>query len=395
MNVTGHASTVAPTGTATSFTTSDGCQWQYNADVIYTSGRSFIPTESVVASPGLITVNMQANYRALLWNDREYVAGANGEANPIRVQDHNDYMYEGSGQLNESHPAYHVIVQAAPGESFSDNLKPTDPLTGYDPTKGVAIRNSNPPVLPFEASGFDVHDNYTDLIGLQIKSVHGAAVNGMTSFANAMTIRNFILDGGSTNPADFGSGATFTTDTASFVANGLIIARGAYGAIHKYPGVIWNCTIVSPDKTGVIGVVNVNVWVYDPMLVWNTAIYGFAHAGGWQLPETTFNTLSSGNVTDSPNDTGTSGNYTVSSIPGTSYGSSMTAAFIAPGTDWRPKSPGPLIGKGKPLGTHIINSIVWEEHAPSPAYNFDSPDIIGTPRPGPSGFDIGAWQSPT
>jgi hypothetical protein len=31
-----------------------------------------------------------ASYEAQLWNDREYEAGRNGEASPIRLQDHGD-----------------------------------------------------------------------------------------------------------------------------------------------------------------------------------------------------------------------------------------------------------------------------------------------------------------
>ena len=393
MNVDRCVSTVAPTGITASFTTSDGCQWQYNADVIYTSRASFIPAQSVVQSPGQIIVNMRANYRALLWNDREYVAGANGEANPIRVQDHDDHVAEGWGELRlAGTPPYHIIVEAAPGESFSDSLKSTDPLTGYDPTRGVAIRNDLPFNFPFDAAGIEVHDNYTDLIGLQIKSTHGAAVNGITSFANAMTVRHCILDGGSDTDS---SGAAFTTDTASFVANTLIIARGSFGAIHKYPGVIEHSTIVAPNRTAnSIAIINGNVWVYDPMIVWNTAIFGFAHAGAWQLAGTTFSASSSGNVTDAPNDLGVNGNYTVAPIPGTIYGASMSTAFVSPGTDWRPKAGGSLIGGGGPLGNHVINTIVWALYGPSPSYNFDGADIIGTARPQNGLYDIGAWQTP-
>ena len=73
----------------------------------------------------------------------------------------------------------------------------SDPLVGYDPSKGVAIRNTQRYQWPYEAAGIDVHDNFVDIVGLQVKSVHGAAVNGMMTYANVMTVRYCILNGGS------------------------------------------------------------------------------------------------------------------------------------------------------------------------------------------------------
>ena len=383
-------STVPPTGTSNS-TTSDGCQWQYRGDIVYTSAKSFIPTE--VPGPGGIgsILMLRANYQAELWNDREYVAGKNGENAPIRTQDHDDYRAEGTGEIGGGcTPKCHIIITTSPGESFRDTLNSSDPLMGYDPTKGVAIRNSQPRVYPFAAAGIDVHDNYTDLIGLEIKSINGEAVNGMSSFANAMTLRDCILDGGN---GQFGSGAAYTTDTASFVSNSLIIAHSPFGVIFKYPGLLTHSTIVAPDQpANSIAVYTWNVWVYDNTTVFNSALFGFSHAGGFQWAGTGWSTASAGNVTDAPvGDSGSVGGTTVSIIPGTTYGSSMAAAFISPGTDWRPKPGGPLYGGGGALGDFTINCTVFEYHCPSPTYNFDSRSIIGTARPRAGHYDIGAW----
>ena len=131
------------------------------------------------------TLLLQGNYEAQLWNDREYVAGQNGEASPIRTQDHDDYRGEGGNPPRLHHLAHATMssITTAPGESFRDSLTSSDPLAGYDPSKGVAIRNTRLSVAA-RTSGIDVHDNFVDLIGLQIKSVHGAAVNGMSSYGN-------------------------------------------------------------------------------------------------------------------------------------------------------------------------------------------------------------------
>ena len=115
-----------------------GCHWQYQADIVYASGKSHIPTETSTGSNSPVTLMTHASYEAQLWNDREYVAGQNGETAPIGTQDHNDFRYEGGVILGcTSSPCDHLIITAAPGESFRYSLTPSDPLTGYDPSKGI------------------------------------------------------------------------------------------------------------------------------------------------------------------------------------------------------------------------------------------------------------------
>ena len=132
-NPAGCTSAVAPTGTAsgsgTVFATSDGCQWKYWADVLYSSEKSFIPTQRYASKPNA-SYEMRANYEAQLWNDREYVAGQHGEAVPIRVQAHLDntqdgfpYHMEGGGPICTI--CYSLILLPAPGESFVDTLTPS------------------------------------------------------------------------------------------------------------------------------------------------------------------------------------------------------------------------------------------------------------------------------
>ncbi|MGH7117414.1 MAG: hypothetical protein ACREFP_00195, partial [Acetobacteraceae bacterium] len=156
----GCTSTVEPPGTGSGqgaiIQTSDGCQWQYLADILYTSRKSYIPTETFTAKNGPATLHLRANHEAELWNDREYVAGEHGEASPIRLQGHDDYRYEGGVVLGcTESPCYHLIVTTAPGESFRGRLTSADPLSGYDPSKGVAIRNSMPYRWPYEPAGLD------------------------------------------------------------------------------------------------------------------------------------------------------------------------------------------------------------------------------------------------
>ena len=115
-----------------------GCHWQYQADIVCTSGKSHIPTETSTGSNSPVTLMTHASYEAQLWNDREYVAGQNGETAPIGTQDHNDFRYEGGVILGcTSSPCVHLIITATPGESFGNSLTPSEPLIGYDPSKGI------------------------------------------------------------------------------------------------------------------------------------------------------------------------------------------------------------------------------------------------------------------
>lgn len=397
-------SAVAPIGTGSStksmVVTSDGCQWQYQAEITYTSGKSYVPTETFTSDKNTATLMLHANYEAQLWNDREYVAGQNGEASPIRTQNHNDYRHEGGVVLGcTTSPCYHFIVTTALGESFRDSLTSSDPLTGYDPSKGVAIRNSLSFGWPYEPAGIDVHDNYVDLIGLQIKSVHGAAVNGMSSFGNSMTIRNCILDGGSNDQST--SLAAVTTDTSSVIANSLVISHAPIGVVLKYPGFILHSTIVNPDHVAnSVGIDTFYKWAYDDTMVSNTAIFGFAHAASHDEGGTPWSRQSSNNATDAPaGDAGTGpwpygdrGTSTVDVLPGTIYGVSMASVFVKPSSDWRLSSASPLRSAGSAFGIFAINCSSQHPSCPQRrTYNFDTPNIIGAARPQTGRYDIGAW----
>lgn len=406
-------STAAPTGTGSGaksmVVTSDGCHWQYQADIIYSSKKSYIPTEITTRRKGgkIKTIMLHANYEARLWNDREYVAGQNGETSPIRVQDHSDVRHEGGGPLLgcQSSPCYHLIITTAAGESFRDNLTPSEPLTGYDPTRGVAIRNSLPFRYPYEPAGLDIHDFYVDLIGLQIKSVHGAAVNGMSSFGNKVTIRDCILDGGSNDR--WTAHAAVTLDTSSVIANSLIISHAPIGVVLKYPGFVLHSTIVNPDHiAGSVGIETFNKWVFPNTTVSNTAIFGFTHAVAHDEHNTSWSPQSSHNATDAPSGDAGTGPWpygkphnerrvaTVDVLPGTMYGVSMASVFVKPGSDWRLSPASPLRGAGNAFGSFSVNCNLRHPACPQRAtYRLDTPDIIGTARPQAGRYDIGAWQS--
>jgi hypothetical protein len=258
------------------------------ADILYSSGKSYIPTQNYPIMKQA-KYQMKANHEAQLWNDREYVAGQNGEAVPIRVQAHLDYTeddfpYASEGTGVTCVTCYRLILMAAPGESFVDSLTPSDPLSGYNPATGVAIRNSTNSVL---TDGFSIRDNIVDLIGLQIKSDHGNGVGGgQTHSGNYVTIRHSIVEGGSISDAGT---AAINLDTNMLVENSLVVAHGIFGIREDYPGTILHSTLVNPDRVPNSIAIEVGLtWVFTGENVSNTAIFGFAHvAGSTSKPEAT------------------------------------------------------------------------------------------------------------
>jgi len=407
-NPAGCTSTVAPAGTAagsgSTFATPDGCQWIYWADILFSSERSYIPTQRYLnpQKPSAATYGLKADYVAKLWNDREYVAGEHGEAVPIRLQAHLDYTRDGFPYSPEginiacADTCFHIVVTTAADESFADSLTQADPLTGYDPAKGVAIRN---PSTSFLSDGFEARDNFVDLIGVQIKSDHGIGLGGgETHGGNDVTVRNSIVDGGRGTDA-----AAVNLDTSMVVANSLIIAHGAIGITEDYPGTVLHSTLVNPDRVpDSFGIKVALDWVFVGETVSNTAIFGFTHAAGstgdpnakdWQG----MRWLGSNNATDAPPpDTGSlslgrEGTATARILPATTYGSSASAAFRAFPGDYRLAVASPLIGTGNALGP--FNPACLTRKSCSPIYTFDTPDIVGTFRPEAGRDDIGAWQS--
>ena len=206
------------------------------------------------------------------------------------------------------------------------------------------------------------------------------------------------------------SHAAVTLDTSSVVANSLVIAHGPIGIDFKYPGYALHNTIVNPDRVAdSVGITTWHNWAFKGQTVSNTAIFGFAHAAASTAEVTSSGPafdwrgvtwLGGHNVTDAlQNDTATNTpGGKVYLLPGTTYGVSDSAAFAAPGTDWRVKSGGPLAGMGSAFG---MFGLYCETAGSRPQpncplrvnYDFDTPDIIGTARPQTGRYDIGAWQT--
>jgi hypothetical protein len=406
-------STVAPAGNTgtndryggVTFATSDGCHWDYVADILYSSEKSYIPTQTYInntTSPA--TYHMQSDYEAQLWNDREYVAGQNGENVPIMLRDHvNDPRGGGEGNpfigcatlmTHETNHCHTILINPAPGEGFADNLTPGQPLGGYDPTKGVALKNTTTVKWPYEPTALFLYDAFVTAAGLQFKSIHGAAVFGY----NYLTIRDSILDGGSDESSTYHE-ALFLDAGPCVLANSLVISHSEVGVVLKYPGVVLHSTVVNINHVAnSVGIETGNTWSFTPTTISNTAIFGFTHASAFLLPGTVNSPQSSNNMTDAPvGDSGTTTwvgerSATVNAIPGTVYGVVASAAFVNPGSDWRLSAGSPLLGAGSAFGSFTTGCPTNALNCPArTTYNFDTPNIIGIARPQAGRYNIGAW----
>jgi hypothetical protein len=396
-------STIAPSGTG-SGVLGDGCQWQYQADITYSSQVAYIPPQTYTGPPsgGIITAtyHLTQNYQGNLWNDRAYTGGLLGELEPVTGGSFR-YGRDDSGGESLSiscNPCYYITLTAAAGESFRDTITASDPLSAPDPTKGAYIHNTHA-VNGFGVDdGYAIGDAYTNLIGLQIKSDNGPAIDALNA-CNA-TLRDSIMEGN--------NGSVIATPTIilncgpAVLANSLVLSHSTVGVWFKYPMTILHSTIVTTNSLAD----SVGIQSYfagpgaDPAVptVSNTAVFGFAHAMSY-ITSTTNAAIGDHNVTDaSATDSGSAGftmtfyseNYTFFPLPGATYAASYAGSFINPASDWRLSSGSGLRGAGSAYGNFDVNCVT--QNPVCITYNFDTPDIIGTTRPQSSAYDVGSWE---
>ena len=398
-------STVSPplgSWTGNVITTSDGCLWVYQGDIAYSSQASYIPWKTYANYPNnASTTHVTRDYRALLWNDREYVAGSKGETNPIGSYGHT----RGGGYGLESNQndcvtgiCHYITFTPAAGESFRDSLTTSSPLSGYDPTKGVAFRNPNASGGS-EPAAFFVGDHYVRVNGIQFQSAHAA---GLFTWNNEQ-ITNNIIDGGWSNGGST-YGAAVVGDVFLVLSGNLIISHGPMGFMFKYGNtfILYNTFINVGHVSNATAVAFAWAWVMQAPVMSNNAIYGFPHVGSYLTaePVQVFDSSSSHNITDTASgDSGTApwiqGNATASmviTVAGTTYSTTGANMFVSPGTDFRPGTA--LVGAGGSYGNFNWNCQHPTVEGCPVVLNEDTPDIIGTARPRAGSWTVGAEQKP-
>jgi hypothetical protein len=418
-------STAAPSGVGTTgnsfssgwFVAADGCTWSYMGDILYSSRVASIPYMtysptgyggSTPAGPREIG-HMFNPFKALLWNDQEYHAGNNGELGLLLITDH-----QGDGHIGAESsftactgPSFWkdcptITIEPAPGEGLTTGFTPTTPLTGYDVSKGVGLKNTGTswPGIDNASQGLAAFDFNLIINGLQIKSTVG---DGLDVFNN-VTVLNCIIDGGFPS---VGKASGMWGDVPVLTANNLILSHGWNGLALKYGSTVslFNTIVNLGSTPNAVGLTYQWAWTWVQLIAANNAIYGFPHAAAFNTSEgtQTLDPSSKSNVTDTvgPDSgnavpiagTGTAAG-TVMILPNSTYNASSSAMFVSPGSDWRP---GPaLIGAGASYGTFGWGCALQYAPACIPkSVNEDTPDIIGTPRPTAGSWTVGAFQSPT
>ncbi len=311
-------STTAPSGVGTSGnsysngwqTFADGCTWTYRGTLLYSSQVSTMPFNTYANSSRVS--HLSRNYTALLWNDQEYVAGSNGETSPILMIDH-----QGGGFCCGSEGGAHlcvgptmqtdcplITVKPADGEGFATGFTPSIPLTGFDPTKGVAIAYLGATLnLGFSNGpyGFGEGDWNIATLGLQIKST---ASDGLVAFNSEIAVGN-IVDGGFPGQ---GFQSAIWMDVPAIVANNLIITHGPQGLAFKYGSsvALFNTIANAGSITNAVCISYQWAWVWTSLIAANNACYNFPHFGSWSTGEGVssvgylgiFDASSGNNVTD-------------------------------------------------------------------------------------------------
>jgi hypothetical protein len=349
---------------------------------------------------------MDRPYKAALWNDGEYVAGSGGERNPIVTVNHaaNATAVEG----NIQGPGVPVTITAAPGESFADSLTTSTPLAGYDPTKGVAIRNPNtsspmagPGQLGGSNAGILAWEFGTNISRIQMQAPFGPGLYGFNS--NIFT--DNIIDGGYLNVAN-STCVNIWMDNIGILVNNLILNHGCIAIGIKYGNIFvgYNTIVNVGSVTAPVAIVYMWSWVFQDVAIFNNAISGFTHVVGEnrEFGTSPINAASIGNVTTTtgPDTTGTTwwrptqpNQSVVVAAVGTTFGVSAASMFVSPGTDYRPNTA--LTSSGAAFGAFSVNCWTGLGGCVPFMQTWDTPDILGNARPnGSSQVSTGAEQHP-
>lgn len=255
----------------------DSTHWQVNNSQTIANQTIFV--SAILA----MTIEINDLYTVQLWNDQEYLSGANGELGEMMIWGHN-FRYNDSFNTLHYSPnggtsgtyGLPITIKAAPGEDFGTTLaaNPSTPLAGYNVNNGVGIRGTGVGI-----DGIWLLDNTLTISGLQFKN-DGATGHpetlAVTSFpgraCNSCLLDHDLLEGA------VGAWGIIRFGAQGYLANDLIISHG-YGAINfDYGGRLYNSTIVCTGGACNVGVDNTRNWItlFGTVMSGN-AIFGFTH----------------------------------------------------------------------------------------------------------------------
>lgn len=385
-------------------------------------------------------------YTGMLWNDNEYVSGANGENSPINIWNHKSLYNDGIQSWIIPSPAnratiwgFPVTIRPASGEGFADTFaaNPSLPLAGYNANNGVAIHG-------VDTVGLELLDTGTIVHGLQLKSDRAAALEVFNFHGCVLCVYDHnIFEGG------VGSPHVVDSEMATMFDN-LFVAHGAGGALFDYGGRAYNNTIVCPSGTCAGAAIQNSVNWTTPFGVTmsGNAIFGFAHViansapnwgcilppnpGGslvcatWQgtnnatdvsatdgndYPATSYMGYNGG-ILSYPQNFATGKPYCAYNQDGSHEATlsiceiatslSPSSVFVSWPGNYKINSSSPLYGAGASSGSFTWCGTYNPSILHPPPLNTwtgctltaDTPDLLGTTRPQGSRYDTGAFQLP-
>jgi hypothetical protein len=418
-----------PTGTTfNSFITDGTCQWNYQGDVTYTSGAHRLPHQLSILGTARYQMQYADNYVVNLiyggTQRQSYKPGANGELSPLQSHYHADMINDAEVRcLNDSSLdnfdclgantglTYTVTYQCFSGDCWYNNVAPGTTPLWYDVTKGVNIFNDDAQGSNGAGSGLNLGDSNTKLSGLQIVSMHSAAlwttpaslyVTGPTNTNLVWLDRSIVVGGDNAVVA-------FSCDLGCNISNSLVASRstvaGSVALSLKYQGVIFNSTIAcKPGVTNSTGVTLFWVQTNPPSVPWkNDTIIGCTNPFAYDLtpPGTTVDGADNAtDVASAPTNTFTDAlygaTYTAAAFPGTTL-SGITIAnqfqnpVLTAGADWRIKNTSADIYGAGAAFTYATGGcglcMTWMG-----TITAASLDIYQTSRPVSSRYDLGAAE---
>jgi hypothetical protein len=335
----------APSGTSASFN-DGGVTWKYLAPIDYTSLVNWAASVPSTLTQQLI---------ALVWNTGEVVI--QGPLLTLNVT---------------TTAANNIVIKCAPGESFYENRKTTDRLF-YDPTKGVAFKNTQGTY----GRVLDIITDYYSFDGIQVYNAVQYDMSISPVYTTGGRFTNcFILNRARGNN-DRGVNVSNNNNTSipAGLFNCVVVNMNSDGsacAVNlQSTAYVVNSTIVFiPEVGGTVasgstrGAVDTS---YNLPNIINTAMFGF-------VMNTTDTGQPSTNMTNNASDiTQDIGSSSLLGIDPTTVFESFTSNLST--MDLRLKSNSPLLDKGSTSASAFIST-----------------DIAGTPRPQNYKFDIGAYE---
>jgi hypothetical protein len=418
-----------------------GCSWEGHGAITYSSMAHQWPHELYPSGSGGIG-EIQFDYQTnlTLWYggaaQTEYLSGSNGESDPIVMEFHSDYIDEAEIECYKAtglgvHPSQgcgvptNFVMNAAPGDSFQDNITAASGPLRPDPTKGVMLDSTSPWVCatPYTGVPLGVSDSFGTIERVQAESSNSGVFLGHGSgpgndHTNDISILDDILYSVGGTDGTCGRGMTGGSVVASgdsgwVFGNDVIIQGGCgpgAGINTGFSGVIYNNTLIGPGSgcsTGTaITEYSTSNTSYGQETVYNNVFVGFMNpaAGGTGVIWPPTGIESGYNATDigSSYTGGTTfyladgNNYTTEPMPGVGSTCQPSGTSSCYGLSPADQFVDPMIGSS--LDLRIIGSSAGIYGAGDDfSIGGVSPgsDILGTARPQSGRIDIGAFECPT